>query len=91
MLSRRATEVLTYVAANAQRLRIRRGLTQQQVTDLVDLDLRHYRRIERGTENITMETLVALADAFDVPPAALLRKARLIPARTGRPTGRGRS
>lgn len=88
MPSKRANEVLAYVAANVQRLRNTRGLTQQQVTDLINLDLRHYRRIERGTENITMETLVALADVLDVRPGALLRRAIPPAPRTGRPARR---
>lgn len=88
MLSRDAVEVLRSIAANVQSYRAKRGLTQQQVTDLIDLDLRHYRRIERGTENITIETLVALARALDVRPSMLLRKGAPPAPRTGRPPKR---
>lgn len=90
MPSKRTDEVLAYVAANVQRLRAKLELTQQGLADAINLDLRHLRRIERGSENITMETLVALADALSVGPAALLRKATPRAPRTGRPRKRSR-
>lgn len=88
MASKQADEVLACIAANVQRRRERLGLTQQQVTDHIDIDLRHFRRIERGTENITIETLVRLADALQLPPISLLRKAKPRPPQTGRPRRR---
>ncbi|MBP9086022.1 MAG: helix-turn-helix transcriptional regulator [Kofleriaceae bacterium] len=88
MSSKQAVQLLACIAANVQRTRQRQGLTQQQVTDLIDIDLRHFRRIERGTENITIETLVKLAFALQVPPIALLRKAALRPPQNGRPRRR---
>ena len=50
---------------NVNRLRIQRGLTQNQVLALADLDRRHYQRIERGEENPTLKVIVALGLALD--------------------------
>lgn len=52
---------------------------------MADLDLRFIQRIERASTNLSMSVLVALADALGVIPTALLRAAKLAPARPGRP------
>jgi transcriptional regulator with XRE-family HTH domain len=76
-----------YVAANIRLWRRRRGpkMTQEKLSELADLDLRHLQRIEQTGENITLGTLVAIANALGIAPTALFRKAELIPIRRGRP------
>ena len=58
---------------NVNRLRIQRGLTQNQVLALADLDRRHYQRIERGEENPTLKVIVALGLALDASWDDLMR------------------
>jgi transcriptional regulator with XRE-family HTH domain len=88
-ITKHAADVLAYVAANLQRIRTKQGLTQEDMVDEADLDLRHYRRIERGDANLSLATLVTLADVLDVTPSQLLRRAAPPPPpRKGRPPGR---
>jgi transcriptional regulator with XRE-family HTH domain len=84
----RVVQVQRYLAANLRRLRTRDGMTQEQLAERASLGPVHVRNIERGVENVTLATLVALADAFNVPPGQLLRKAVLQPLRPGRPPAR---
>lgn len=88
MPSARIAQVQRYVAANVRRLRRARGLTQEALAELASLGPVHLRSIERGVENVTLATIVALADALAVPPGTLLRKATLPPLRPGRPRTR---
>jgi transcriptional regulator with XRE-family HTH domain len=81
------SEVLAYVAANVRRLRTGR-LTQQQLEAATGLDVQYIRKIEGGRVNITVDTLRRLANALGVAPGVLLRKARLSPAKPGRPRKR---
>lgn len=88
MHKRRTAEVLGYVAGNVRRLRIRAGFTQEQLAELADIDLTYAQRIERGTTNLTVGILAAIADALDVVPGALLRRAPKPIIRRGRPRKR---
>ena len=76
---------LASIGANIHRLRIREGLTQDELARVADLDLRTVQRVERGTMHMRLGILLALAAALEVRPAELLRPARLKPARHGRP------
>ena len=67
---------------------MQRGFTQEMLAEHADIDLSYEQRIERGATNLSMSVLVALASALDVSPARLLRRARLLPPRRGRPPTR---
>jgi transcriptional regulator with XRE-family HTH domain len=86
MRSERGQESLDYIAANIYRARVRAGMTQEQLAEAADLDVRFLQRIERGKTNLSVLTLTALADALAVPPGTLFKKAALPEARRGRPT-----
>jgi len=60
------------VAAIVQRRRIARGWTQQTLAAEADMSIRHVVAIEQGEVDVKLSTIVALAQAFDVRPAALL-------------------
>ena len=92
MASGRGVQLNRYIAANTRKWRRRRGLTQEKVAELADLDLRHFQSIEQARENITVATLAAIADALDVRPSLLLRSAEMHSIRRGRPrAGKTRS
>ena len=59
-----------------RRLRQAAGLTQEQLGDRCDMNLSAVSRLERGHRNPRLDTLVRLAHALDVPPAALLADVR---------------
>lgn len=81
------SEILACLGANVRRVRGSK-MTQQQLEAATGLTVQRIRKIERGQANITMDTLARLANALGVPPGALLRKAKLTPAKPGRPRKR---
>ena len=85
MRRERVVSYLRYIAANTRKYRLKRGLTQESLAEIADLDLRFIQRIERATTNLSVSVLVALAEALEVAPTALFRQAKLSPARPGRP------
>jgi transcriptional regulator with XRE-family HTH domain len=62
------------VGANVKRLRLAAKLTQRQVAERAGLDLRHLIKIEHAQANVTISTLVRLANAFGVDVPALLER-----------------
>jgi transcriptional regulator with XRE-family HTH domain len=84
----RKEKVLTYlrfIGANTRRWRLKRGLTQEGLAEIADLDLRFIQRIERGATNLSVSVLIAIAEALDIDPTVLFRAAKLSPAKPGRP------
>ena len=65
-------ESLLCVAANVRRLRLSRGLTQEKLAERIECAPRHLQRVEAGTVNVSLKTLVALAHALGVETMELL-------------------
>lgn len=78
------------VGANVRAHRVRAGMTQEQLAEASEVDLRFLQRIERASANFSVRVLFLLADALGVHPGELLRAATLVPTRPGRPKGRAR-
>lgn len=85
MVVERAKVYLKFVGANVHRLRVRLGLTQENLEDASGLDFRFIRRVERATVNLRFDTFIRLADALGVEPGQLLRCAKAPTPKTGRP------
>jgi transcriptional regulator with XRE-family HTH domain len=79
---------MAQLGGNVQRLRRRRGWTQEQLAELTGLDLSYAQRVERGQVNVTLGTLVTFADALSVAPGALLRPGKAPLIVRGRPPQR---
>ena len=88
MLGSRVTTYLRLIGANVQRWRVRRGLTQDEFSEAVGLDVRFLRRVERGSVNLRFDTIVRLALALGVEPGALLRRVKVVEPKPGRPRAR---
>jgi len=56
-------------------LRLKKGITQQEVADKCGLDLSYVGGIERGSRNPTLGVIHALAQVLDVKPSDLLKRA----------------
>ncbi|MCJ2067313.1 helix-turn-helix domain-containing protein [Methylobacterium sp. J-030] len=74
---------------NLRRLRVERGLSQERRALAAGIDRAYVGRVERGSENVTITTLDAIAQALAVPVADLLLappagSARPQPWRAGR-------
>lgn len=62
------------LAAAAKSARSRLRWTQEQAAEAARLNIRHYQKLEEGSVNTTLNTVEALAKAFGVDVAELLRK-----------------
>lgn len=60
------------VGGNVRRLRIERGLTQEQLAFEAGIDLTYEGGIERGRRNPSLLVLVRIAEALQVRPHELL-------------------
>jgi transcriptional regulator with XRE-family HTH domain len=66
-------------------LRRRRGLTQEDLAEVIGVLAPNYARIEQGRQNVTLDTLVKIARALNVRVAELFKQPRLRSVRPGRP------
>lgn len=57
---------LTLLGANIRRARVRRGLTQEQLAEVAELNLRTVQKIEAGQLNILVTTLIRIANALTI-------------------------
>ena len=83
--SPRARELMLQLGGNVQRLRLKRGWTQEYLAELAVLDLSYIQRVERGEINVTLSSLANFADALGVQPGVLLRAGKPPVIKRGRP------
>lgn len=69
-------------------IRKKAGLTQAEVADRVETTTANYQRIEYGGQNLTLDTMVKIANALRVPIADLFEPAASKLRRAGRPAKR---
>ena len=81
----RARQLIQQLGGNVQRIRLRRGWTQERLSELTGLDLSYTQRVERGQVNLTLGSIAAFADALGVVPAALLKAGKPPVIKRGRP------
>jgi DNA-binding XRE family transcriptional regulator len=62
------------LAGNVRRLREKAGWTQEQAADAMEIATRHYQKIEAGDVNVTVATLVRVANAYGVGVKALFEE-----------------
>ncbi len=71
----------SYVArafgAAIRKLRLQKGLSQQQLADACGLDISYVGQIERGQRNPTLGVMDALASVLETKVSALLKDAKL--------------
>ena len=54
-----------------KKLRLARGLSQEQLGLIAELDRTYISGIERGVRNVSLTNILRIAQALDVPPAEL--------------------
>jgi transcriptional regulator with XRE-family HTH domain len=59
-------------AENVRRLRLAAGLTQQALSDAIQMDSAEISRLERGGRDPQLLTIVRVARGLDVTPSELL-------------------
>src|SRR3984885_1369981 len=65
------------LGAAARAMRAERGLPQESLAALARIDRSYYGAIERGEFNVSLDTIVKIAAALEVPASSLLARARL--------------
>lgn len=55
-----------------QKCRKEKGMTQEVLSGLADLDRTHYSKIERGLRSPTLDTFFKIASALDISPHELM-------------------
>lgn len=60
------------VAERIREVRVAAGKSQEQVAERLGCAVPNYRRMERGKQNLTIDTLYRIAIAIGVDPDALL-------------------
>ncbi len=80
-----AERVMKDVGRRLAELRQDQRLTQEQLAERLRMDANNLQRIELGMQNLTLRTIVRLANELDVRPAALLEPPRSRLVRRGRP------
>ena len=66
------TQVLQLLAMRIKALRGAKGWSQEQLADHASMQRSYLADLELGYRNPSVRTLVKLANAFDIPVAALL-------------------
>jgi transcriptional regulator with XRE-family HTH domain len=83
-----AKKVISSVGHRVAELREAAGLTQQQLADASGMDPANLRPIEAGRRNMTLKTLVSLANALRCSIEDLLVPTKRPARRAGRPRKR---
>ena len=78
-------EVLHDVGRRIAELRTARGLTQEQLATRAGIGWKYFQQIESGSENLTLRSLVRLANLLDVSMAELMKPPATREVRPGRP------
>lgn len=77
--------VLCDVGRRIAELRAGLGLTQEALAERLGVSAKYLQGLERGTDNLTLRTLVRVAEELGTKPIALLRRPIRDAARAGRP------
>jgi transcriptional regulator with XRE-family HTH domain len=64
--SKNANELVVLVGENIRKQRLAKKFSQEAFADYVGLDRSNYGAIERGQRNISVLTLVRIADALEI-------------------------
>jgi transcriptional regulator with XRE-family HTH domain len=63
-------------AETLRELRLKRGLTQEEVAAIAEIHRNYYGEVERGLRNVSLTNILRIAKALKVPPAKLFEKYR---------------
>ena len=69
-------DVPTTIGWNLRRLRVAKGLSQERLALESGIDRSYVGRVERGSENVTVSTLEAVATVLDVHVSELFREVK---------------
>lgn len=62
------------LATNVRRLRLARGISQQDFAYEIEMDRTYYGGVERGERNVSIDNVERIAKGLDVSPYHLLKE-----------------
>lgn len=71
-MPRNVTNARLIFAANMRRLRLERGLSQEELAEVANLHRTYIGSVERGERNITIDNIEKIANALKVSVPTLL-------------------
>lgn len=75
--SHRQSPTLIALGGAIRRIRLEKGMSQEELSLRAEVDLSYVGRVERGDNNVAIMTLQKIAFALEVSMAALLGSANL--------------
>ncbi|WP_193142250.1 helix-turn-helix domain-containing protein [Meridianimarinicoccus sp. MJW13] len=78
-------DIRVVFASNLKHYRQARGLTQAALAAAMDVDRAHVSAMERGQQNVTLQTLQRVAAHLDVAPAQLIEERAECDVRSRKP------
>lgn len=65
-------QLLISFGANLKCIRLKQGISQEQLASLAELDRTYISSVERGKRNISLLNILRIASSLNVAPQALL-------------------
>ncbi len=65
-------EIIKKIAFNIKIERMRKKLTQFQLAEMIDVHEKYIGKVESGKQNLTIKTLIKLANALDIKLSKLV-------------------
>ena len=65
-------EIIKKIAFNIKVERMRKNLTQFQLAEMIDVHEKYIGQVESGKQNLTIKTLIKLANALDIKLSKLV-------------------
>lgn len=70
-----ADEIKAKLVLNIRLFREKKGISQRRMARLIDMDPGAYNRVENGSGNLRVDTVVKISEALQVDPSALFGEA----------------
>jgi transcriptional regulator with XRE-family HTH domain len=65
-------KLLIILGSRIKKQRLKKRLTQSELSALIDCEIKSIQRIEKGKMNMSIKILISLSEALEIPPATLL-------------------
>jgi len=81
--TKRYVEAAKAIGVRVRQLRDNDGLTLEQASAQMDVDLKHLQKVESGQLNVTLVTILRIADGLNVAPSTLFDRVAATKRRKG--------
>jgi transcriptional regulator with XRE-family HTH domain len=75
-------KTLVVIGHRIKKQRLTQGLTQSELSALIDCEIKSIQRIEKGKMNMSLKLFISLSEALDISPEELLTNLTKSPGET---------